>query len=62
MVPLFNPRTDQWEEHFQWSPNESTLLEGVSSRGRATLQLLQMNHPNMIDIRRLLVSLNLFHA
>jgi hypothetical protein len=29
-------------------------------RGRATLLLLQMNHPNMVDIRRLLVALNLF--
>jgi len=60
VVPLFNPRLDRWEEHFQWSAADPTILEGRTSRGRATLQLLQMNHPNMVDIRRLLVALNLF--
>lgn len=60
MVPLFNPRVDVWEEHFQWSATDRTILEGITACGRATLLLLQMNHPNMVDIRRLMAELNLF--
>lgn len=60
VVPLFNPRVDRWEDHFQWSGADPTILEAKTARGRATLLLLQMNHPNMVDIRRLLGALNLF--
>ncbi len=60
VVPLFNPRMDHWEEHFQWSAADPTILEGRSARGRATLHLLQMNHPNMVEIRCLVAELHLF--
>jgi HNH endonuclease len=60
VVPLFNPRVDRWEDHFHWSAADRTILEGKTASERATLLLLQMNHPNMVDIRRLLVALNLF--
>jgi hypothetical protein len=59
VVALFNPRVDRWEDHFQWSAADPTILEAKTARGRATLLLLQMNLPNMVDIRRLLVALNL---
>ena len=62
VVPLFNPRGDRWEEHFQWSASDPALVEGKTSRGRATVVLLQMNHPTMVDIRRLLAALYLFPA
>ena len=62
VVPLFNPRADQWEDHFQWSVADRSLLEGRTTRGRATLELLQMNHPHLIDIRRLLEALGLSPA
>ena len=50
VTSLFNPREDRWEEHFQWSAADRTILEGKTAHGRATLLLLQMNHPNMVDI------------
>lgn len=59
VVPLFNPREDRWEDHFQWSSTDRTILEGRTSCGRATLGLLQMNHPNMVGVRHLLLALNL---
>jgi hypothetical protein len=59
VVPLFNPRVDRWEDHFQWSPSDRSILEGCTEQGRATLHLLQMNHPQLIDIRRLLEALGL---
>jgi len=62
LVPLFNPRMDRWEEHFQWAAADRTILEGRTACGRATVELLQMNHLNMVDIRRLLLALDLFPA
>lgn len=62
VVPLFNPRADRWEDHFQWSVADRSILEGRTARGRATLELLQMNHPHLIDIRRLLEALGLSPA
>ena len=61
-VPLFTPREDHWDDHFQWSASDGTILEGKTARGRATLALLHMNHPDVVDVRRLLVTLNLFSA
>jgi hypothetical protein len=52
MVPLFNPRNDDWNDHFE-------LLDGVmvgkSAIGRATVFLLNMNKPVRIAMRRELI-------
>jgi hypothetical protein len=60
--PLFNPRTDVWAEHFQWSAQEAGVLEGKTPRGRATIARLQINDGDMVAIRRLLATLGLFLA
>ncbi len=57
--PLFNPRKDRWERHFRWSESDPTTLEGKTPRGRGTIERLQMNHTNLLDIRRLLAALGL---
>ena len=59
-VALFHPRRDRWEDHFQWSAGDSAVLEGISASGRATVSRLDMNHPKVIDTRRLLMTLGLF--
>jgi hypothetical protein len=43
-VSLFNPRTQTWKEHFQWSDDKTELL-GISDVGRATIDCLQLNKP-----------------
>jgi HNH endonuclease len=43
MVPLFNPRTQQWSDHFTWS-QDSTRVEGLTATGRATITALRMNN------------------
>lgn len=43
VVPLFNPRTDRWEEHFTWS-EDGTRIFGLTPCGRATALALQMNN------------------
>lgn len=58
-VPLFNPRTQRWEEHFQWAAEPPYPLLGRSAYGRATIVRLQMNHPNVVHIRRLLATVGM---
>jgi hypothetical protein len=54
LVPLFNPRHDIWVDHFGWSV-EGTLIEGKSAIGRATIDTLNMNRPEIIVARELWV-------
>ena len=55
-VALFNPRTQRWEEHFQWSVQRPFEIAGISAHGRATVARLQINHPDLVSIRRLLAA------
>lgn len=41
-VPLFNPRQQQWSEHFIWTA-ESLIILGRTSTGRATCNRLDLN-------------------
>jgi hypothetical protein len=49
-ISLFNPRTQIWSEHFEWRP-DSTVLHGLTSIGRATIQRLQINRDRIVDAR-----------
>ena len=51
MVPLFNPRTQPWAEHFRWNV-AGDLIEGITPIGRATVIVLQLNNPYIIPARR----------
>ena len=42
--PLFNPRTQEWAEHFEWSQDSTTII-GLTSTGRATVERLCLNFP-----------------
>jgi hypothetical protein len=59
-VALFNPRTQRWVEHFRWSESDPSLAEGITACGRATINRLQLNHLDMVAIRRALIALGLF--
>ncbi|MGE4096587.1 MAG: hypothetical protein AB7G75_37810, partial [Candidatus Binatia bacterium] len=56
---LFNPRTQKWEDHFQWSEQHPFTIVGTSAHGGATEARLHMNHPDLVSIRRLLTELGL---
>lgn len=58
-VALFNPRTQRWGDHFQWAAQHPFGIEGLTVHGRATVARLQMNHPALLSIRRLLAELGL---
>lgn len=41
-VPLFNPRTQAWDDHFYWSA-EGTQIVGKTPIGRAAVVALDLN-------------------
>jgi hypothetical protein len=51
-VALFNPRMDNWEDHFRWESDRVTLT-GVTPTGRATVACLDMNSDLRQQARRL---------
>jgi hypothetical protein len=42
LAPLFNPRTERWEDHFRWSRDRTRII-GRTAVGRATVVALRMN-------------------
>lgn len=52
LVTLFNPRKDDWDEHFFWN---GPVLRGKTPRGRATVELLRINDTSRVEHRRLLL-------
>ncbi len=56
-LPLFNPRTDSWAEHFDWA--DFTLV-GTTAVGRATASVLNFNQPRRMLIRRAEALFDLF--
>jgi hypothetical protein len=49
---LFNPRTDEWHEHFRW---EGPVLFGLTAIGRTTIAVLAINLPLHVAIRERLI-------
>jgi hypothetical protein len=52
-APLYNPRQDQWQQHFTWS-EDYTLILGLTPTGRATVELLQLNRLGNQNLRQVL--------
>jgi hypothetical protein len=50
-TPLFNPRNQQWHEHFEWDDNYA-VIQGITPVGRATVSRLKMNRPRIILARK----------
>jgi hypothetical protein len=51
IVPLFHPRRERWADHFQLV---EARIEPLTPAGRVTVRLLQLNHPDRIEERKLL--------
>ena len=50
-VPLFNPRAEQWVEHFCWDET-GVFVIGLTPVGRATVVTLQLNNQLAVRVRR----------
>ena len=53
ITPLFHPRRDRWADHFRW---RGPRLVGLTPTGRVTIQVLNINHPEDLKLRRLLIA------
>ncbi len=52
--PLYNPRTQLWDDHFRWSEDGLRII-GLTPIGRATISRLRMNRESILASRRLWV-------
>ncbi len=50
LIPLFNPRTQFWYDHFIWV-NGGTQIAGLTAIGRATVIALRLNNENIVGAR-----------
>lgn len=48
LTPLFQPRQDKWDDHFQM---EGAIIVGLTPAGRATVALLKMNAAPRLRLR-----------
>src|SRR5262245_51190055 len=53
ITPLFHPRRDVWDDHFRW---RGPRLIGLTAVGRVTIQVLKINHPEDVELRRTLIA------
>jgi len=53
---LFNPRTEDWFEHFTWS-EDYTILSGITPTGIVTEKLLELNRLGCINLRKSMLAL-----
>jgi hypothetical protein len=54
---LFNPRLDDWHEHFEWV---GAVLAGKTAIGRTTIEVLRINAPDRVAHRNLLIGGGVF--
>src|SRR6516164_9004750 len=48
LTKLFRPRRHKWERHFEW---RGAYLVGKTAIGRATIVVLAMNDPDLVQVR-----------
>jgi HNH endonuclease len=48
LTPLFNPRSQKWQAHFEWRGAE---LAGLTAIGRTTVHVLAINEPLLLEVR-----------
>lgn len=52
-VLLYHPRQHKWEDHFSWS-DDGALILGLTPVGRATVDKLQLNRIELVNLRHIL--------
>lgn len=53
LTPLFHPRTQIWSQHFRW---KGPLIAGRTVVGRTTVAVLNMNRPDRVALRQMLIA------
>ena len=55
-VPLYHPLKQLWSDHFVWSESHLEIV-GLTPIGRATVEVLRLNRPQLIRLRGLWLKL-----
>jgi hypothetical protein len=55
LTPFFNPRTQNWDDHFQL---DRAIIVPLTPEGRVTVTILQFNHPERLLERERLIKVN----
>jgi hypothetical protein len=58
LVDLYNPRIDEWLNHFEWQ-NDCLIINGLTPKGRATIEALKLNREGVVNLRSALVLIGL---
>ena len=58
ITPLFNPRQQNWKDHFELETNMQ--IRGRTPQGRTTVRVLKMNLGERVDNRRVLADLGVY--
>ena len=56
-IPLFNPRTDRWADHFAW---DGPVLVDKTPIGKVTIEVLGINLPYRVALRAALIEEGIF--
>lgn len=59
LAALYQPRTQDWSEHFQLSAGR---IVGLTATGRATVFLLRLNAPDRLRLREALLAVGRYPA
>lgn len=57
LTRLFNPRRNRWRAHFAL---EGPLLVGRTAIGRTTVEVLDMNYPDRVELRKVLIEAGIY--
>jgi hypothetical protein len=55
LTELFHPRNHRWEDHFVL---QDGLIQGKTAIGRVTAAVLDMNHEDQVNLRKLLAQVS----
>jgi hypothetical protein len=51
LYALFHPVSEKWDAHFYWS-DDAIILIGKTGTARATIELLRINRPALVELRK----------
>ena len=57
LVPFFNPRKQQWDDHFLF---ENGVIVPLTQEGRVTVRILRLNDEDRVTERRAMIEAGLF--
>ncbi len=57
MTRLYHPRRHKWSYHFRF---DGSILIGRTAIGRTTIDVLRMNHPQLVALRDILMAAGIF--